>query len=115
MDLTLAAARHVVEAAEKSAADNGWPAVISVVNDAGQPLLEKMDNAEVPAGLELASGKARTAALFHRHGGDSEDAINGKPSAAITARDFVLLKGVTLGLERCGSGGYWCLNSQSRT
>ncbi|MET4243306.1 heme-binding protein [Bradyrhizobium sp. RT10b] len=60
----------------------------------GLPIvLERMDNASVLAGVELAPGKARTAALFRRESGALEDAINGNRPAAITARGFVLLRG----------------------
>jgi glc operon protein GlcG len=53
-----------------------------------------MDNAAVLGGVELAPGKARTAALFHRESGALEDAINsGKRPAVETARGFVLMRG----------------------
>jgi glc operon protein GlcG len=92
--LTLEAARTVAAAAEAKAKSEGWPCVISVVDDAGLPiLLERMNDAAVLAGVELAPGKARTAALFRRESGALEDAINGKRPAAITARGFVLMRG----------------------
>ncbi len=92
--LTLEAARSVVAAAEKEATANGWPCVISVVDAEGLPILTiRMDNASVPARVELAPGKARTAALFRRESGALEDAINGARPAAITARGFVLMRG----------------------
>lgn len=92
--LTLEAARAVAAAAEAKASAEGWPCVISVVDDAGSPiLLTRMDNAAVPAGVELAPGKARTAALFRRESGALESAINGQRPAAITARGFVLMRG----------------------
>jgi glc operon protein GlcG len=68
--------------------------VISVVDAAGLPLaLVRMDNAAVPAGVEIAPGKARTAALFRRPSGALEDAVNGNRPAAATARGFVLMRG----------------------
>ncbi|KAA0073973.1 heme-binding protein [Tardiphaga sp. P9-11] len=92
--LTLEAARTVAAAAESKAKMEGWPCVISITDDAGLPiLLTRMDNAAVPAGVELAPGKARTAALFRRESGALEDAVNGKRPAAITARGFVLMRG----------------------
>lgn len=92
--LTLEAARSVVAAAEEEAKSNGWPCVISVADAEGLPILTvRMDNASVPAGVELAPGKARTAALFRRESGALEDAINGSRPAAITARGFVLMRG----------------------
>ncbi len=92
--LTLEAARSVVAAAEAKAKQEGWPCVIAVTDNDGLPILvERMDNASVVAGVELAPGKARTAALFHRPSGALEDAINGKRPAAATARGFVLMRG----------------------
>ncbi|MBG7621450.1 heme-binding protein [Herbaspirillum sp. AP02] len=92
--LTLAAAQQVLQAAQAKAQAENWPCVISVVDAAGLPLaLVRMDNAAVPAGVEIAPGKARTAALFRRPSGALEDAINGNRPAAATARGFVLMRG----------------------
>ena len=92
--LTLEAARTVVAAAEAKAKAEDWPCVISVVDGEGIPIiLERMDDAAVLAGVELAPGKARTAALFRRESGSLEDAVNGRRPAAITARGFVLMIG----------------------
>jgi glc operon protein GlcG len=91
--LTLAAAQSVVQAAERYAAEKGWPAAISVVDDGGWPLLtERMDGAPVTVGPQLAQGKARTAALFKRSSGDLENAINKGRQAAITA-GFTMMQG----------------------
>src|SRR5271163_1009058 len=68
--LSLEAARTVLAAAEAKAKAEGWPCVISVVDDDGLPIiLERMDDAAVLARVELAPGKARTAALFRRESG----------------------------------------------
>ena len=92
--LTLEAARTIIHAAETKARAEGWPCVIAVVDTDGLPiLLERMDDAAVPAGVELAPGKARTAALFRRPSGALEDAINGRRPAALSARGFVLMRG----------------------
>lgn len=92
--LTLAAAQQVIQAAQAKAQAENWPCVISVVDAAGLPLaLVRMDNAAVPAGVEIAPGKARTAALFRRPSGALEDAVNGPRPAAATARGFVLMRG----------------------
>jgi glc operon protein GlcG len=92
--LTLAAAQQVAGAAEAKAKAAGWPCVISVVDSEGLPIfLIRMDNAAVLAGVELAPGKARTAALFRRPSGALEDAINGNRPAASTARGFVMMRG----------------------
>lgn len=92
--LGLEAARAILAAAEAKAKAERWPCVIAVVDDAGLPiLLVRMDEAAVPAGVELAPGKARTAALFKRESGALEDAINGPRPAAVSARGFVLMRG----------------------
>lgn len=92
--LTLAAARKMVAAAEAEALRNNWAGVIAVVDDGGWPILiERMDNAALVAGVELAPGKARTAALFKRPSQALEDAINNGRIAATTARGFVLMRG----------------------
>ena len=93
--LTLDAARTIIRAAETKARTEGWPCVIAVVDADGLViLLERMDDAAVPAGVELAPGKARTAALFRRPSSVLEDAINsGRRPAALSARGFVLMRG----------------------
>ncbi len=92
--LTLSAARAVIDAAKAKASSMGWPCVIAVVDDSGLPIiLERMDHAAVLAGVELAPGKARTAALFGRQSADLENAINTKRPAVVTAQGFVLMKG----------------------
>jgi glc operon protein GlcG len=108
--LTLEAARTVVRAAEAKAKAEGWPCVISVVDSDGLPIImERMDDAAVPGGVELAPGKARTAALFRRPSGALEDAINsGKRPAVATARGFVLMRGgvpITVGGQIVGAIG----------
>ena len=92
--LTLDMARAVVAAAEAKASAEGWPGVIAVVDAAGLPILiERMDHAAVLAGVDLAPGKARTAAMFRRESGVLEGAINSQRPALVTAQGYVLLRG----------------------
>src|SRR5271163_3334776 len=92
--ITLAAARKMVAAAEAEAERNHWAGVIAVVDDGGWPILvERMDNAAFTASIELAPGKARTAALFKKPSQALEDAINHGRIAVVTARDFILMQG----------------------
>lgn len=92
--LTLEAARSILAAAERKAHAEGWPCVAAVVDNDGLPIaLDRMDDAAVPAGVELAPGKARTAALFRRPSGMLEDAVNAQRPAALSARGFVLMRG----------------------
>jgi glc operon protein GlcG len=92
--ITLAAARKMVAAAEAEAERNHWAGVIAVVDDGGWLILmERMDHAALLAGVELAPGKARTAALFKKPSQALEDAINNGRIAATTARGFIEMQG----------------------
>src|SRR5712691_3427940 len=65
--LTLEIARKIVATAETEAARNHLAGVVAVVDDGGWPILiERMDHAAYIASVELAPGKARTAALFKK-------------------------------------------------
>ena len=92
--LTLAAAQKMVAAAQLEAERNHLAGVIAVVDDGGWPiLLLRMDHAAFVASVELAPGKARTAALFKKPSQALEDAINHGRPAAVTAHDFVEMQG----------------------
>jgi glc operon protein GlcG len=86
--LTLAAAQKMVAAAQAEAERNHLAGVIAVVDDGGWPiLLLRMVNSAYLASVELAQGKARTAALFKKPSQDLEDAISPGRTAAVTAGD----------------------------
>jgi glc operon protein GlcG len=92
--LTLAAAQRIVAAAQAEAERNRLAGVIAVVDDGGWLiLLLRMDNAAYVASVELAPGKARTAALFKKPSQALEDSINHGRVAAVTARDFIEMQG----------------------
>jgi glc operon protein GlcG len=92
--LSLEAARKMVAAAEAEAERNHWRGVIAVVDDGGWLImLERMDHAAMTASVDLAMGKARSAALFKKPTQDLEDAINHGRYAAITARGFIEMQG----------------------
>jgi glc operon protein GlcG len=92
--LTLAAAQKMVAAAQTEAERQHLAGVIAVVDDGGWPILVlRMDNSTYVASVELAPGKARTAALFKKPSQALEDAINNGRTAAVTARDFILMQG----------------------
>jgi glc operon protein GlcG len=92
--LTLAAAQKMVAAAQAEAERRSLAGVIAVVDDGGWPILMlRMDNAAFVASVELAPGKARTAALFKKPSQALEDSINHGRIAAVTARDFVQMQG----------------------
>jgi glc operon protein GlcG len=84
----------MVAAAQSEAERNHLAGVIAVVDDGGWPiLLLRMDNAAYVSSVELAPGKARTAALFKKPSAALEDAINHGRTAAVTARDFIEMQG----------------------
>jgi glc operon protein GlcG len=92
--MTLAAAEKIAAAAKAEAERVNLAGVIAVVDDGGWPiLLLRMDNAAYVASVELAPGKARTAALFKKPTEALENAINQGRIAAVTARDFTEMKG----------------------
>ena len=84
----------MVAAAEAEAERNHWRGVVAVVDDGGWViLLERMDHAAMTASVELAAGKARSAALFKKPTQALEEAINHGRYAAITARGFIEMQG----------------------
>jgi glc operon protein GlcG len=92
--VTLEIARKIVAAAESEAARNHLAGVVAVVDDGGWPILiERMDHAAYLASVELAPGKARTAALFKKPSQALEDAINHGRVAAVTAQGFIEMQG----------------------
>jgi glc operon protein GlcG len=92
--LTLEIARKIVAAAEAEAARHHLAGVVAVVDDGGWPILiERMDHAAYLASVELAPGKARTAALFKKPSQALEDQINHGRIAAVTAQGFIEMQG----------------------
>jgi glc operon protein GlcG len=92
--LSLEAARKMVAAAEAEAERNHRRGVVAVADDGGWLIvLERMDHAAMTASVELAAGKARTAALFKNPTQALEDPINHGRYAGITARGFIEMQG----------------------
>jgi glc operon protein GlcG len=90
----LEGARKMVAAVEAEAERNHWRGVIAVVDDGGWLIMiERIDRAAMTASVDLAMGKARSAALFKKPTQDLEDAINHGRYAAITARGFIEMQG----------------------
>jgi len=92
--LTLEIARKMVTAAEAEATRNHLAGVVAVVDDGGWLILiERMDHAAYLASVELAPGKARTAALFKKPSQVLEEAVNHGRIAAVTAQGFTEMQG----------------------
>jgi glc operon protein GlcG len=92
--LTLAGAQKAVEAAEREARQVGAPGVIAVADDGGWLIaLVRMDNAPMLASVDLAAGKARSAAAFRKPTQALEEAINHGRTAQVTAPGYVQMQG----------------------
>jgi uncharacterized protein GlcG (DUF336 family) len=75
--LTLEDCKKIGAACEAEARKNKWNVAIAILDDGGHPLwLERMDGA-TPANVEIAIGKARTAAVTRRTTKTWEDRIAG--------------------------------------
>ncbi|MCI0454557.1 MAG: heme-binding protein [Candidatus Dadabacteria bacterium] len=91
--LTLDAANKIVEAAEAEAMKRGATVVIAVVDDGGYLiLLERLDDTQV-ASVDVAIGKARTAAIFRRPSKVFEDQVREGRIAAIALPGATPLQG----------------------
>ena len=74
--LTLDDVRAIAFAAETEAHAHGWAVTIAIADDGGHLLwLQRLDGA-APVSAEIASAKARTAALGRRESKVYEDMIN---------------------------------------
>jgi glc operon protein GlcG len=91
--LTLGMAKKLVAAAEVEAKKRGATVVIAVVDDGGQLiLLERLDDTQV-ASVEVAIGKARTAAIFRRPSKVFEDQVKNGRVAALALPGATPLQG----------------------
>ena len=91
--LTLGLAKRLVAAAEAEAKKLGATVVIAVVDDGGQLiLLERLDDTQV-ASVEVAIGKARTAAIFRRPSKVFEDQVKDGRVAALALPGATPLQG----------------------
>ncbi len=95
-NLSLDGARAVLHAAEQKAQQLTAPSSLAVVGPAGDLILfEQMPGAR-PIGIDLALGKARSAALFQLPTQTLEEAINTGRPAAITAQQMQMQGGVPI-------------------
>jgi len=91
--LTLDAAKRIVAAAETDAKAKGARVVIAVVDDGGNLLLlQRLDETQV-ASVNVAIGKARTAAIYRRASKEFEDQIRNGRIAALALADSTPLQG----------------------
>ena len=91
--LTLDVAKRLVAAAEAEAKKRGATVVIAVVDDGGHLiLLERLDDTQV-ASVDVAIGKARTAAIFRRPSKVFEDQVRNGRVAALALPGATPLQG----------------------
>ena len=91
--LTLDGAKQIAAAASAEAVKNKWNVVIAIVDEGGQLVyLEKIDNTQ-SASVDIAIGKARTAAQFRRPTKAMEDAVAGGRNVVMTFPRIVPVQG----------------------
>jgi len=94
--LSLADAQQVVAAAREEANRRNWAVAIAVVDDAGLLLLlERADGAR-PQTAEVATLKARSAAVTHRPGKTWEDSVKQRPGVVNFPDAFPIQGGVPI-------------------
>ena len=74
--LTLDDVRRIAGAAEAEAAAHGWAVVIAIADDGGHLLWLQRGDGAAPVSSQIATAKARTAALGRRESKVYEDMIN---------------------------------------
>ncbi len=91
--LTLDAAKKIAVAAEAEARKNSWNVVIAIVDDGGHLVyLQRIDGTQTGS-IDVAIGKARTAAAFKRPTKVFDELAKNRPSIVTIGTDAVLLEG----------------------
>jgi glc operon protein GlcG len=91
--LTLEVAQRLAAAAKAEANKRGATVVIAVVDDGGQLiLLERLNDTQV-ASVDVATAKARTAAIFRRPSREFEDQVRSGRVAAVALSGATPLQG----------------------
>lgn len=91
--ITLEAAKKMTAAAEAEARKNGWNVAIAIVDASGGLIMfQKLDDTQ-PGSIDIAQGKARTAALFKRPTKLMEDALVGGKQAFLAVDGLLPMQG----------------------
>jgi glc operon protein GlcG len=94
--LTAEDARKMMEAAKAEAIKQKWAVTIAIVDDAGLLLmLERMDGAR-PQTADVATLKARSAAITHRPGKVWEETVKQRPGTVNFPDAFAVTGGVPI-------------------
>jgi glc operon protein GlcG len=113
--ITLDAAKKMMAAAEAEARKNNWPVAIAIVDEAGNLIaFQKVDDTQA-ASIDIAIGKARTAARFKRPSKALEEAVAGGRSVLLAIEGITPLEGgipVTVDGKIIGAVGVSGVTSQ---
>lgn len=91
--LTLEGAKRILAAAEAEARRNNWTVAIAVVDEAGNLIaFQKLDDTQVGS-IDVAIGKARTAARMKRPTKALEDAVAGGRTVMLAVEGLMPLEG----------------------
>jgi uncharacterized protein GlcG (DUF336 family) len=91
--ITLDGAKRIMAAAEAEAKKNNWTVAIAVVDEAGNLIaFQKLDDTQVGS-IDIAIGKARTAARMKRPTKALEDAVAGGRTVMLAVEGLVPLEG----------------------
>lgn len=115
--LDQAGAQRVLQAAETTAQQRNAPSAVAVVDPAGDLLaFQRMDGVR-PASVDLAIGKARTAARLQRPTVEIEDSINRGRTAFVTTGVMALRGGMPIRVngEVVGAVGVAGLSKETDT
>jgi len=91
--LGLVEAKKIAEAAEAEAVKNKWPVAIAIVDEAGNLVhFAKLDGTQIGS-INIALGKARTAALLRRPTAALEEAVKGGRTVLLAVEGILPLEG----------------------
>lgn len=91
--LTLDAAKKMTAAAEAEARKNGWTMAIAVVDDAGHLIhFNRIDGTQTGS-IEIAIGKAKTAAAFKRATKVFEEIVKNRPAVVTISPTAIMVEG----------------------
>lgn len=113
--ITLEGAKRILAAAEAEARKNNWNVAMAVVDESGNLIaFAKLDDTQVGS-IDIAIGKARTAARMKRPTKALEDAVAGGRTVMLAVEGIVPLEGgvpVTLDGRIIGAVGVSGVTSQ---
>lgn len=106
--LTAEDCKKILAGAEAEAAKHQWAVCIAIVDDGGHLLaFQRLDNSP-PASVEIAQGKAHSAAIRRRATKQDEDMVNNGRVSALSMPGITFLEGgvpITVDGETIGAVG----------